>query len=151
MLIAYGVALASVGRTGDALEAFTRARALDPANGLPLVDAATVYLMNGDRERAASAFNDALALDPTLARAHNGLGVVAAQRKDYPSALEHWLKAAELDPSDFRTLFNIGDLLITMGRPAEARPYWQRYLATAPQRLEASDRAKVEQWLSKQP
>jgi hypothetical protein len=38
-----------------------------------------------------------------------------------------------------------------MGRPAEARPYWQRYLLTAPQRLEASDRAKVEQWLSKQP
>jgi len=151
VLIAYGVALASVGRTGDALEAFARARALDPANGLPLVDAATVYLMNGDRERAASAFNDALTLDPALARAHNGLGVIAAQRKDYPSALEHWLKAAELDPSDFRTLFNIGDLLITMGRPAEARPYWQRYLATAPQRLEASDRAKVEQWLSKQP
>ena len=34
--------------------------------------------MNGDRERAAAAFNDALALDPTLARAHNGLGVIAA-------------------------------------------------------------------------
>jgi tetratricopeptide (TPR) repeat protein len=151
VLIAYGVALASVGRTREALEAFTRARSLDPSNGLPLVDAATIYLMNGDRDRAAAAFTDALSVDPALARAHNGLGVIAAQRKDYPSALEHWRKAAELDPSDFRTLFNLGDLLITIGRAAEARPYWQRYLATAPQELESSDRAKVQRWLSKQP
>jgi hypothetical protein len=57
----------------------------------------------------------------------------------------------ELDPSDFRTLFNLGDLLITIGRPGEARPYWERYLATAPHTLEASDRAKVQRWLSKQP
>ena len=151
VLIAYGVALASVGRTREALEVFTRARSLDPANGLPLVDVATVYLMNGDREGAASAFGEALSLDPTLARAHNGLGVIAAQRQDYRSALEHWRQAVVLDPSDFRTLFNLGDLLITMGRQAEARPYWQRYLATAPRGVEASDRAKVQRWLSKQP
>jgi arylsulfatase A-like enzyme/Tfp pilus assembly protein PilF len=151
VLIAYGVALASAGRTGEALEAFTRARSLDPANGLPLVDAATVYLMTGDRERASTAFIEALALDPTLARAHNGLGVIAAERKDYPTALEHWRRAVTLDPSDFRTLFNLGDLLITLGRPAEARPYWQRYLAAAPPGSEASDRARVQRWLSKQP
>ena len=151
VLIAYGVALASVGRTGEALEVFTRARSLDPANGLPLVDAATVHLMNGDRERAASAFNDALTLDPTLARAHNGLGVIAAQRKDYTAALDHWRQAVALDSSDYRTLFNLGDLLITLGRPAEARPYWEQYLATAPKSLEASDRAQVQRWLSKEP
>jgi arylsulfatase A-like enzyme/Tfp pilus assembly protein PilF len=70
VLIAYGVALASVGRTREALEVFTRARSLDPSNGLPLVDAATIYLMNGDRDRAAAAFTDALSVDPALARAH---------------------------------------------------------------------------------
>jgi choline-sulfatase len=151
VLIAYGVALASIGRTGDALDAFTRARALDPSNGLPLVDAATVYLMKGERDRAAAAFTEALSVDPTLARAHNGLGVIAAERKDYPGALEHWQRAVSLDPSDFRTLFNLGDLLITLGRPREARPYWERYLATAPSQLEASDRARVRRWLSNQP
>ena len=151
VLIAYGVALASIGRTGDALDVFARARTLDPSNGLPLVDAATVYLMNGERDRAAAAFTEAISVDPTLARAHNGLGVIAAERKDYPAALEHWQRAVSLDPSDFRTLFNLGDLLITLGRPREARPYWERYLATAPPQLEASDRARVRRWLSNQP
>jgi arylsulfatase A-like enzyme/Tfp pilus assembly protein PilF len=151
VLIAYGVALASVGRPRDALEAFTRARSVDPSNGLPLVDAATVYLMGGDRERASAAFTEALSVDPTLARAHNGLGVIAAGRKDYATALDHWRRAVALDPSDFRTLFNIGDLLITLGRASDARAYWERYLATAPAGLEASDRARVQRWLSKQP
>jgi Flp pilus assembly protein TadD, contains TPR repeats len=151
VLIAYGVALASSGRARDALDAFERARSLDPSNGLPLVNAATVYLSNGDRDRAAAAFTEALKIDPSLARAHNGLGVIAAGRKDYTAALDHWLRAVALDPDDFRTLFNVGDLLIMLGRSAEARPYWERYLAIAPRALEASDRARVQRWLSNQP
>ena len=83
VLIAYGVALATVGRPKDALEVFTRAAAADPSNGLPLVNTGTVYLMRGDRERASAAFNEALKIDPALARAHNGLGVIAAEQKDY--------------------------------------------------------------------
>jgi arylsulfatase A-like enzyme/Tfp pilus assembly protein PilF len=151
VLIAYGVALASSGRPREALEAFERARSLDASNGLPLVNAATVYLTSGDRERAAAAFGEALKIDPTLARAHNGLGVIAAERKDYTAALDHWMKAVALDPHDFRTLFNLGDLLVRLGRPSEARPYWERYLAVAPRGLEASDRARVQHWLSNQP
>jgi arylsulfatase A-like enzyme/Tfp pilus assembly protein PilF len=148
VLIAYGVALASAGHRREALDAFERARAADPANGLPLANAATVYLMNGDRDKAVAAFTDALKIDPALARAHNGLGVIAAERRDYPAALEHWRRAVELDPRDFQTLFNLGDLLITLGRPAEARPYWERYLATAPVASEAADRARVRRWLT---
>lgn len=148
VLVAYGVALASAGRSRDALDVFTRARSVDPSNGLPLVDAGTVYLMNGDRERASAAFSDALRVDPSLARAHNGLGVIAAERRDSVAALEHWRRAADLDPRDYRTLFNIGNLLVQLGRATEARPYWERYLATAPPDVEAADRARVRKWLT---
>lgn len=151
VLIAYGVALATAGRPSEALDLFTRARAADPSNGLPLVDAGTVYLMGGDRGRASAAFKEALAIDPTLARAHNGLGVIDAERQDYDSALAHWRRALELDPRDFQTLYNLGDLLIKIGRPTEARPYWERYLATAPSGQEVSDRARVQRWLSNRP
>ncbi len=148
VLIAYGVALASTGRPREALDVFTRARLVDPSNGLPLVDAGTVYLMSGDRDRASAAFTDALRVDPSLARAHNGLGVIAAERPDSVAALDHWRRAADLDPRDYRTLFNIGNLLIQLGRSNEARPYWERYLATAPPGLEAADRARVRKWLT---
>jgi arylsulfatase A-like enzyme/Tfp pilus assembly protein PilF len=151
VLIAYGVALASTNRTREALDVFERARTLDPGSGLPLVNAATIYLMSGDRDRASAAFDDALTIDPTLARAHNGLGVIAAERKDYQTALDHWQRAIALDPRDYQTLFNLGDLLVTLGRPAEARPYWERYLAAAPPGLEATDRERVRKWLSNRP
>src|SRR6185369_12867894 len=78
VLIAYGVALASSGRSGEALAAFERARAIDPTNGLPLANIGMAHLMAGDRDRAFAAFTSALTIDPALARAHNGLGVIAA-------------------------------------------------------------------------
>jgi Tfp pilus assembly protein PilF len=151
VLIAYGVALASTGRTADALAAFDRARAVDPANAMPLVNTGTAYLMAGDRDRAAAALDEALRLAPGTARAHNGLGVIAAERKRYDVALEHWQRAIALDPRDYQTLYNLGDLLVQLGRPAEARPYWERYVQTAPAGREAGDVARVQQWLRAHP
>ena len=87
----------------------------------------------------------------SVVRAHNGLGVIAAEQQDYEAALSHWRRAVELDPHDFQTLFNLGDLLIKMGRPAEARTYWQRYLTVVRHGQEVSDVARVTRWLSTQP
>jgi Flp pilus assembly protein TadD len=151
VLIAYGVALATAGRPKDALDIFARARTIDPANGMPLVDSGTVYLMRGDRERASAAFIEALTIDPTLARAHNGLGVIDAERRNYESALTHWRRAVELDPRDSEALFNLGDLLIKIGRPTEARTYWERYAALEQPGQDVSDRARVSRWLSNRP
>jgi arylsulfatase A-like enzyme/Tfp pilus assembly protein PilF len=148
VLNAYGVALATAGRTREALDAFARARAADPASGLALVNVATVYLMQGDRARAAASFEEALAADPTLARAHNGLGVVAAEQHDYERAIDHWRRAVALDPRDFQALFNLGDALIVLGRDAEARPYWERYLAVVPRSVDLRDRERVRRWLT---
>jgi choline-sulfatase len=148
VLIAYGVALADTNRQPDAMAAFDRARAADPSSGLALANIATIYLQRADLERAKAAFEEALAIDSDLARAHNGLGVVAARRRDYPSAIEHWKRAVFLDPHDHRTLFNLGDLLVQLGRAAEARPYFEQYVREAPPNLERSDLARVRKWLA---
>jgi tetratricopeptide (TPR) repeat protein len=147
VLIAYGVALATVGRRSDALAAFERARAIDPTSAMPLVNTATVYMLAGDTARATETLQAALAVDPGAARAHNALGVIAAERRDYAAALEHWRRAVALDPRDYQTLYNLGDLLIRLGRPADARPYWEQYVRTAPPGLEASDIEHVTRWL----
>jgi tetratricopeptide (TPR) repeat protein len=148
VLNAYGVALATAGRTRDALDAFARARRADPASGLALVNAATIYLMQGNGDQAAAAFHQALAADPTLARAHNGLGVVAAERRDYEQAIDQWRRAVALDPRDYQALFNLGDVLIRVGRPADARPYWERYLTVVPPAVDVRDRNRVREWLT---
>jgi Flp pilus assembly protein TadD len=82
LLIAEGMALAQLGRAPEALAVFDRARTLDPANAFLWVNSGTVHLMTGRLRDARQAFVGALAVDPASARAHNGLGVVAASRFD---------------------------------------------------------------------
>jgi arylsulfatase A-like enzyme/Tfp pilus assembly protein PilF len=147
VLIAYGVAVASTGRMKEALAAFERARALDAANALPLVDIGTVYMMSGDRDRAEAALTQALRLDPATPRAHNGLGVIAAERGRSDEAIAHWRQALALDPHDHQALYNLGDLLIRLGRSAEGRSYWERYVQDAPAGIDARDVTRVRQWL----
>jgi Flp pilus assembly protein TadD len=62
-------------------------------------------------------------------------------------AVERWRRAVALDPTDYRTLFNLGLTLRRQGREAEARPYLEAYLRAAPPALEARDIARVRGWL----
>jgi tetratricopeptide (TPR) repeat protein len=64
------------------------------------------------------------------------------------SAIEHWRRAVTLDPHDYQTLYNLGDLLVQLGRGVEARPYWERYVREAPPALEHLDLARVRRWLA---
>lgn len=148
---AYGVALATMGRRREALDAFGRARRIDAGSGLALANAATVYLMEGDRDRAAAAFREALGVDPTLARAYNGLGVIAAEQGDFTAAVDAWQHAAALDPHDYQALYNLGDVMLRLGRPGDARTYWQRYLSIVPNSVDVRDRDRVRLWLSNHP
>jgi arylsulfatase A-like enzyme/Tfp pilus assembly protein PilF len=150
VLNAYGVALATAGRTREALDVFTRASRTSGA-GPALANAAAVYLEQGDKTRAAALFRDALAADPTLGRAHNGLGVIAAESGDTAGAIDHWRRAVDLDRRDYQALFNLGDLLARTGRRAEARQYWTQYLAAVPPGVDLSDRERIRRWLASNP
>jgi choline-sulfatase len=143
VLTALGMAQARSGRTGDALETCARARDVDPTNAMVRVNEATVYLMMGDATRARQAFGAALALDDRVARAHNGLGVIAAEAGRTDEALARWRRAAALDPRDYQVLFNLGTTLWQAGRPQEARKYLEDYLRIAPVALEGRDMTKV--------
>ena len=151
VLMAWGVALAQAGRPNEALAAFGQAREMDPSNAMALVDIGTVHLMARDFPRARSAFEAALALNAGLARAHNSLGVIAAETGNPAEAIERWKRAVELDPHDVDTLFNLGSLLMRGGEPAEARPYLERFVREAPRDLYARDLARVSTWLRSRP
>jgi arylsulfatase A-like enzyme/Flp pilus assembly protein TadD len=149
VLNAYGVALAGAGRPRDALDAFRRALDVDPSDAMTHVNMATVHLMGRDHERARRELQTALEINPRLARAHNGLGVIASREGRLDDALAHWKRAVELDPAEFDTLFNVGSQLLRSGKHAEARPYLERFVREAPPALYAPDIATVRGWLER--
>jgi tetratricopeptide (TPR) repeat protein len=148
VLMALGIADAQLGRSSEAKAAFERVRKVDPSNAMALVNIATVHLGAGDPARARQALEAALALNPRVARAHNALGVLAAESGHTSEAVEHWKSALELEPRDLDTLYNLGHLLWREGQRSLARPYLERFAREASPSLHAKDIAEVRGWLA---
>jgi tetratricopeptide (TPR) repeat protein len=143
VLMARGAALAQIGRTADAIATFDHALAIDPSNAAAKANLGTVSLGVRDYPRARAILEEALALDPDVSRAHNALGVIAAETGHPEEAIAHWKRAVELNPKEWDTLFNLGKLLRRQGREAEARPYVESFVRTAPPALYADDIRKL--------
>jgi arylsulfatase A-like enzyme/Flp pilus assembly protein TadD len=95
---------------------------------------------------AAAAFERAVDADLGLAQAWQGLGAArAASNPD--GAIAAWQRAAALRPADYDLLFNLAVLLHERGRTQEARPYIERFVATAPPSQYAADIATLRGWL----
>ena len=95
---------------------------------------------------AAAAFGRAVAIDPAFAQAWQGLGAVqAASNPD--AAIGAWQRAAALRADDYDLLFNLAVLLHQRSRNQEARPYIERFIATAPPARYAADIATLRSWL----
>ena len=151
VLMAQGIAYSQMRRPADALAAFERVRQMDASNAMALVNIATVHLDGGDHARARAALEAALALNPRLARAHNALGVIAAETGHVEEAVEHWTKAVDLEPGELDTVYNLGLLLWNAGRKANARPYFERFVREAPPAQYSKDIATVRGWLGSSP
>jgi len=146
-LNALGIAYARAGRAGDALATFERILAINPRDAFALENAGTVHLQRGNPLAAREAFTKAVANDPRSSRAHAGLGVVALQLNERDAAIEHWRRAVQLDPRNFDALFNLGTELVNAGRLAEARPFLEQFVRTAPSAFYARDIARLNELL----
>jgi Flp pilus assembly protein TadD len=89
-------------------------------------------LARNDLASALQHFDRAVALDPQSSQAHAGVGVVALKRGDRATAIAAWQKAVELDATNYDALYNLATTLARNGRMAEARPYLERFVRTAP-------------------
>ena len=78
------------------------------------------HLAEGDAERAEVAFAHALAFDPDLPEAENGLGVVARTRGDLAEARRRFGRALGLRADFAEGHANLGELLLAQEEPAAA-------------------------------
>lgn len=78
------------------------------------------HLAGGDAERAEVAFEHALAFDPDLSEAENGMGIVARVRGDLGEARRRFERALRLRPDFAEGHANLGEALLAMGDAAAA-------------------------------
>lgn len=138
-LNAYGIALADLGRSDDAVQQFQRVLQADPANAPALQNLGIVALRRDDVAGAQSFLSQALALNPRLPLALNTMGVVFARQGDFAHAVEAWNQAVAVDPRQYDALFNVGLVEARAGHRQEARDALTRFAATAPPERYAAD------------
>jgi tetratricopeptide (TPR) repeat protein len=80
-----------------------------------------VALARGDKVTAEAHFKAALSLNEELAEAHHNLGLLDADRGDYEKAMTRFRQALAIDPGFGPARLAVGDTLLQLGRPDEAR------------------------------
>ena len=139
-------ALQALNRDAEALAAFESALAADPSQtelarrievlkfrgveqGLARArDAAR----SGRLDEAAQAYTAAIASSPDSAFLYRELAGVERQKGNNAAALDHFRKAAELDPGDAKTLAQIGELLEASGDLEGAAKAYAEAIAIEP-------------------
>jgi tetratricopeptide (TPR) repeat protein len=139
-------ALLALNREGDALGAFEAALAADPSqtelarrievlkfrNAEQGLARAREAARGGRLDEAAQAYTAAIASSPDSAFLYRELAGVERQKGDAAAALEHFQKAAALDPGDAKTLGQIGELLEAGGDFEAAAKAYADALAIEP-------------------
>jgi Flp pilus assembly protein TadD len=82
------------------LQALAAAVAADPDSPSYLFNQANALAAVGQFEQAEAAFRRSIALAPTLAGAHTGLGIVLAETGRLPDAIAEFRQAVHLQPDD---------------------------------------------------
>lgn len=83
------------------------------------------WLSEGNFEKARARFEEAVALDPRLPEAYNGVGVTWRMRDDFQSALEWYKKALGVDPDFGDAYYNMACVYALTGQPDLALRYLQ--------------------------
>ena len=97
-----------------------------------------LFLAGGRPQDAEPHLLRAVALDPANTHAWLGLANVALARSDFAAAEKRLLRVVALDADDVEANFDLGLLYFqTLKRPADARPYWERFLKLQPSDPEA--------------
>jgi len=95
-----GRALASIGRTGEAIPHLQEAARLEPTNDLPHFDLGSIYLQQGRASRAYQEFSKVVRLNPEDGQAYKALGIICAQTDRLDEAHEHFVNALRINPED---------------------------------------------------
>ena len=122
---AYAQALADTGRQDESLKVLRGLVRRWPDQAGLYHELAVVARAVGHAGEAQRAERAALALDPSLPTAHNGLGLILADARDYRNAAAAFAEAVKRDSSNGAYLANLGNARRALGDLAGAREAYQ--------------------------
>ena len=120
----------------DAIHWLRRAVAFDGKDSEAWYDLGRALMMQGDSPAAEHALTTSLQLEPHSVKAENNLGLTFEAENRMDDALAAYRLAISWDAGSARPseqpLLNLGTLLVTLQRGAEAVPFLQRAVSIAP-------------------
>jgi tetratricopeptide (TPR) repeat protein len=118
-------------KTEEARNEYERTLALDPKMSEAYVNLG-IILLDKDPAAALTPLGKAVELLPTQSRPRFLLGVAEERSGDLAKAAKSLEGAVRLDPKDGETLLHLGDLYVSMKRPADAESAFRRVLELQP-------------------
>ena len=106
-------------RPTEALAAYTRAIAADPAFSWPYNNIGRLYMSQNDDAQALSWFTKALEINPRHLRAQFHQGFAAARLGRYDEAFAAYNRVLTMNPTDAHAHAHVGWLLLKIGRQTE--------------------------------
>ncbi len=131
-LVQLGVAYEHLGRAEEAERLYARVLALDPLHPDALWRTGVRRWEHGDRSGAVELWERVVAAEPRHAPALADLGVAAYVAGDLLGAETRLRQAAEIAPRLPGVWYKLGLVSDRLGRRAEARAAWRRFLELAP-------------------
>ena len=111
---------------------FREAVRTQPRSAKVRINLGSVLTEEGDWRAAEEQYRAALAVSPGYIPALNGLGHSLIQQRRYAEAEAAFREVLERSPEEPReTLVRLGNLLLEIGRPAEALPLFERAVSLA--------------------
>ena len=117
---------------GEAIEAYERAFQAGQARTDTLINCGTLYYEEGNLEKAAECFRQALLLDADNALAHFNLGSVLDESGYVDAARQHLRQAVRLNPIYPDAHYNLAFVCEKLKAYAEAHQHWQAYVRLDP-------------------
>ena len=137
---ALGVACFRLGKYDQAEAAFRRVTELQPDNPWGFQQLGATYQARGDFATAMQHYERSIGLGP-LASTYSNIGTVHFAERRYEQAVAAYRRACELSRRDPRLRRNLGDALMKVGRPREARAAYVEAIALVQDALKVNPKS----------
>jgi tetratricopeptide (TPR) repeat protein len=127
-----GTLLESLGRLGDALDAYRAAVQMAPESGEASLKLGLYLRRTRDVESARVALERAVTLGPTSSEAWFALGLNRQDQREHIAAAEAYRRALDIRPDFAEAAVNLGICYQELGRLAEAKALYRRALDLRP-------------------